>query len=476
LKTADGGELLNSVVAFIRRFVSLSESQLSAVALWVAHTHAIEAAQVTPYLNISSAEKQCGKTRLLEVLNLLVASPWMTGRASAAVLVRKIDAQSPTLLLDESDAAFKGDLQYTETLRGVLNSGHSRGGKVSLCVGKGKEIEFRDFHVFCPKAIAGIGGLPDTVADRSIPIRMKRRAPGEPVERFRARLVSRDAVDIQRQLGEWAARNVKQLPDAEPRLPEMLSDRQQDGVEPLLGIADVAGEEWPERGRKALLEILRGEAAEDDSIGVRLLRDIHSVFDAPEKMSTTDLLAALCDTNPEWLEFAHGKPLSAANLARLLKRYEIRPRTIRLADVTTKGYDRDWFNDAWARYLPREASQASQSSIDAGSTQFSETSQGVDVTRLKSHESPANTRFVTGVTAQGGGVADQGDYLFDAAVSHCREIGYASVSDLVTALGVSPAEAVRYIDKMERLGLVPAAKGGGPRPFAPPTAADLGFS
>lgn len=104
-----GSEALARIAEFIKRFVSLGESQAISVALWVAHTHVLDAAETTPYLNISSAEKQCGKTLLLEVLSLLVAKPWLTGSASKAVLVRKIDAEQPTLLLDESDAAFAGD-------------------------------------------------------------------------------------------------------------------------------------------------------------------------------------------------------------------------------------------------------------------------------------------------------------------------------------------------------------------------------
>ena len=101
--------MLRSVVAFIRRFVSLSYSQAVVLALWIIHTHAFSAAGATPYMAISSPEKQSGKTRLLEVLNILVASPWMTGRVSAAVLYRKIDKEHPTLLLDETDAAFNGE-------------------------------------------------------------------------------------------------------------------------------------------------------------------------------------------------------------------------------------------------------------------------------------------------------------------------------------------------------------------------------
>ncbi|HEY3926834.1 MAG TPA: primase alpha helix C-terminal domain-containing protein, partial [Candidatus Koribacter sp.] len=166
-------DALERTFRFVLRYVKLSEAQAEIIVLWIAHTHALSAAQSSPYVAITSAEKQCGKTRLLEVLNLLVVNPWLTGRVTAACLTRKIDKDQPTLLLDESDAAFNGEKEYAEALRGVLNTGHRRGGKASCCVGKGADT--KDFQTFCPKAIAGIGHLPDTVADRSIPILLKRK-------------------------------------------------------------------------------------------------------------------------------------------------------------------------------------------------------------------------------------------------------------------------------------------------------------
>ena len=136
--TKTGAELLENLIAFIRRFVVLSETQALLIALWIIHTHALDAADTTAYLNIHSAEKRSGKTRLLETLDLLVARPWFTGRVTSAVLVRKVAAETPTLLLDESDAAFNGNREYAEALRGVLNAGFRRGGVASLCVGQGR--------------------------------------------------------------------------------------------------------------------------------------------------------------------------------------------------------------------------------------------------------------------------------------------------------------------------------------------------
>jgi uncharacterized protein DUF3631 len=349
--------LLGEIGALLRRFVVMSPAQARVVALWVLHTHLIEASEATPYLAITSAEKRSGKTRLLEVLELLVARPWFTGRTTAAVLPRKIDSDSPTLLLDESDAAFAGDKEYAEALRGVLNSGHRRGGKTTVCVGQGANISFKDFSTFCPKAIAGIGKLPDTVADRAIPVRLERRAPGERVDRFRWREVEPQAQQLRHRLVALADVVAEILIKAQPDLPNELDDRAWDGVEPLLAIAELTGGNWPVEARAACVELYGGRELEDESTGIRLLSDIHDVFGERDRISTSDLLGALngLDEAPwgEWF----GKPLTSRALADLLKPYEIHSRTIKLADKrTAKGFLAKQFESAWACYVPSKGS------------------------------------------------------------------------------------------------------------------------
>ena len=353
-KTPDGAELLERVVWFIQRYVALSEDQALLIALWIVHTHTLDAADTTPYLNVKSAEKRSGKTRLLEVLSLLAAGSWLTGRVTAAVLVRKVAAEAPALLLDESDAAFKGDREYAETLRGVLNAGFRRGGVASLCVGQGANITYEDFPVYCPKVIAGIGKLPDTVADRSIPIELRRRRPSEKVERFRLRKVGPQALPIQQDVRAWAQRHLDSLSRAEPDLPDELDDRAQDIMEPLLAIADEVGGEWPERSRRAAVGLLTGEEREDaESLGVRLLRDIRDVFDdkSSDRLPTRKLLEALHAMEEAPWGSLRGEPLDARGLARLLKPYSVKPEKLREGDDTFRGYRRTSFEDAWVRYL-----------------------------------------------------------------------------------------------------------------------------
>jgi hypothetical protein len=263
----------------------------------------------------------------------------------------------PTLLLDESDAAFSGEKEYAEALRGVLNTGHRRGGKASCCVGQGAAIGFKDFSTFCPKAIAGIGKLPDTVADRAIPIRLKRAARDEKIDRFRLRDVKAEATSLRERMETLATGAIEILRDSRTALPDQLTDRQQDGAEPLLAIADLAGGEWPEAGRHALIELCVEARANDDSIGVRLLADIRATFNGRgiERIASAELATALAEIETSsWGEWSHGKPLSAAKLARLLGKYTITPDTIRIADRTPRGYELKDFQDAFRRYLPSE--------------------------------------------------------------------------------------------------------------------------
>jgi hypothetical protein len=355
--TVDLAALLDAVTETLARYVVLTAAQRDAIALWIAHTHAFGAADSTPYLAIYSPDKRCGKTRLLEVLEGLVAQPWLTGRVSAAALVRKIDAGCPTLLLDESDAAFNGDRDYAEVLRGVLNSGHRRGGCVSVCVGQNSNFVVKDFSAFSPKAIAGIGKLPDTVADRSIPITMRRKGKNEPVERFRYRMVQTVTAVLRAQFETWALAATPRLTVSEPILPPELNDRAGDGWEPLLAIADAAGGSWPLRARTAALELSAGIEVEDESYGVRMLSDIRDVFaefgDGEYIVASTTLVGLLKGIGEApWSTWSRGRGLDESSLAKLLRPYDIRPTKKRDSNSTTvRGYETADFEDAWERYL-----------------------------------------------------------------------------------------------------------------------------
>ena len=345
--------VLDDVARYIRRYVVLSDSQATACTLWVAHCHAFAAAEATPYLNVTSAVKQSGKTRLLEVLEPLVPSPWLTGRVSAAVLTRKVDAETPTLLLDESDAAFSHRSEYAEALRSILNSGYRRSGVSSLCVGQGAGLAYRDFSTFCPKAIAGIGALPDTVTDRSIRIALTRRAPHERVDRFRQRDAHRVGARLRTQLETWRATAVEALRDAEPALPRALGDRAADVWEPLLAIADLVGGDWPTQARHAATTLSGRVSVDDDTLAIRLLHDVGQVF-TDETIGSAELVHRLVALEDRpWADWTGGRPITQARVARLLRPFGIHPTKLRIGETTANGYTTRMFTDPWSRYLPR---------------------------------------------------------------------------------------------------------------------------
>jgi Protein of unknown function (DUF3631) len=366
----EGADLLHQVAAMLARYVAFpSQAALVAVTLWTAHAHAVTAFESTPRLALLSAEKGSGKTRTLEVLDLLVPRPMHAVSATPAALFRAVEATQPTLLFDEADTYFgpmaKGD---TEELRALVNAGHRKGAVAYRCYGDPNKMEVRAYPAFCAVALAGIGDLPPTILDRAVLVRMRRRAPDDQVEPFRRRKAAKDTDDLRDALAKWMEAHADQLAEAEPEMPPGLVDRPADVWEALLAVADLAGDAWPARARKAALELNAARVEADPSLGIALLRDLRAVWHGKEAMATERLLELLHDLEESPWGDLRGKPLDARGLARRLRPYEVRPTTIRVGDATPKGYRREDLADAWSRYLPDTTETSATSATPQGST------------------------------------------------------------------------------------------------------------
>jgi hypothetical protein len=359
----DGSALLLDLAAALTRFVALPPHGAEAIALWSIHSHALDAADTTPILAITSPTKRCGKTRVLSLLSRLVRRPLSASNITPAALFRAVESFSPTLLVDEADSF----LREREELRGVLNSGHTRDTAFVVRT-VGDEHEARPFSTWAPKAIALIGRLPDTLEDRSIMIPMRRRAPHEHVERLRSHGPAAGVFEeLRRRSMRWASDNAAKLREADPASPGDLNDRAEDNWTPLLAIADAAGGEWPDRARRAA-RALSGGVESADGTGEQLLTDLRVIFSerGAARMFSHDLVGDLnAREERPWKEWRRGKPLTQVQLAQLLRPFGIRPGTVRIGSDTAKGYALEHFAEAFAHYPPSEPSQPSQRNGDS---------------------------------------------------------------------------------------------------------------
>jgi hypothetical protein len=136
-----GVALLDDVGRFLRRFVAYpSEHTHIAHVLWTAHTHLMDAWDSTPRLAFLSPEPGSGKTRSLEVTELLVPDPVAAVNVTPAYMFRKCGSEDgpPTILFDEIDTVFGAKAREHEELRALLNSGHRRGATAGRCVVRGR--------------------------------------------------------------------------------------------------------------------------------------------------------------------------------------------------------------------------------------------------------------------------------------------------------------------------------------------------
>src|SRR5262245_17444756 len=90
----------------------------------------------TPRLAFLSAEKSSGKTRALEITELLVPRPILSVNFTPAYLFRKVanEEGAPTILHNEIDTVFGPKAKDNEEIRGLLNAGHRKGAVAGRCV------------------------------------------------------------------------------------------------------------------------------------------------------------------------------------------------------------------------------------------------------------------------------------------------------------------------------------------------------
>jgi len=246
-----GERMLLAVYNFIGRFVSYpSEAARVGHALWIVHTHLMDRWESTPRIAFLSPEPGSGKSRALDISQLLVHEPVQTVNCSPAYLFRKVGSEGGvTILYDEIDTVFGPKAKDNEDIRGLLNAGHRRGAKVGRCVVRGNTIETEEIEAYSAVALAGLGWLPDTILTRSIVVKMRKRHAGARIEPFRPRVNRAEGERVRSMIQLWARTVPAEI--EWPELPPEIQDRDADVWEALITIADLVGGKWPnERGTR----------------------------------------------------------------------------------------------------------------------------------------------------------------------------------------------------------------------------------
>jgi hypothetical protein len=421
----DGAKLLAELRAAFTRYVVLpSPLAADAVTLWTAATHAQPAWEHAPRLAVVSPLKRCGKSRLLDVVAETCHAPLITINATIAAVVRSIGADPPTLLVDEADTLWgtRKQADNNEDLRGLLNAGHQRNRPMLRWDVTSRTAEQLD--TFAMALLAAIGELPDTIMDRAVVVRMRRRAPGEQVDPYRTRRDAPLLHDLRERLATWARAHLPELQQATPAMP--LEDRAADTWEPLIAIADLAGGDWPAQARDAAATMTQAEAQqeEDTAASVRLLADLRQIFtaDDAEALYTSTILETLHQLeDAPWADW-YGHPLTTRDLARLLRPYQVESKNIREhGGAPRKGYVRADLQDAWARYVPLHPLQPLQAAEPAGQTG-------------NGHVADPQTPSATSATSPGH-VADVAEPLIPSATGLTCDV--AHVADVAAPRGAN---------------------------------------
>src|SRR6185312_10289786 len=217
----DGVRVLDELLAVLTRYVVFPDKHAAAaVALWIVATHALPAFECAPRLVITSPEKRCGKSRLLDIISGTCHQPLTSINATVAAIFRSIgDDHPPTLIIDEADTLFgsKKLAEQNEDLRALLNAGHQRGRPALRCVGPMQKPT--EFPTFAMAAVAGIGKMPDTIVDRGVNISQRRRAAGEKVAQFRSRRDGPVLATTRVLVASWAVNQIDVLSQADPDMP-----------------------------------------------------------------------------------------------------------------------------------------------------------------------------------------------------------------------------------------------------------------
>lgn len=357
-------DLILKIADLLKRHVFFKDQRLPLlIATWVLGTYVYDLFTFFGYLWINSPVKRCGKSLLEDILSHLChkATPRLSNVSEASIF--RLADLGHTLILDELENVRGEDKEKYQAVMTVLNAGFQAGGKVPRVErvrDAGFEVVY--FNAFCPKVLAGISRLVDTIEDRAFKVPMVRKTPGEKVERFNLRKQAGELAAFREELTLWAEakrKDIEALYDSLEEVPEFdrLDDRFKDISEPLISIASYADAEAANGEGRILPDLVRllldmagkrGESEKREAIGA-FVGLAEEILDSSKGdfVPTGELLKKTAEIDElSWLE-------STRALGKFLARFDLTTTKRLGADgKQARGFvlTREWVEEAKNRY------------------------------------------------------------------------------------------------------------------------------
>jgi hypothetical protein len=350
-------------LALLEDYHAMSPEHRLIVALWAIHTHVYDEFEFTPSLIPISPASGYRKTKLLQMLKLIVSEPHLTKNTTAPAMYRRLERKPRTCyLIDEGEN--QGIL--TDNVMRALLDAATEGGSIDRANG--------EFPVFFPCAIAirgQIHDLPLSILSRShvLPV-----VKGIPNKRFDKKNPGPDFPFAREMIEKWKT-TVSLNPD--PEMPDTLlkDGRVADKCRPLIAIADSFGDGYGKGARAAFVELNKHLPHQNPAIAALIA--CKGVFDARDvdRMERKALAKAVSEYDDYFSDWRgvndQGIPheLTAGELSRMLKGLGVRARSMRLGkdkdgrDKWGWCYTRTQIETAWREHCSESVTATQPSKI-----------------------------------------------------------------------------------------------------------------
>ena len=374
-------ELINEIISIIQEHIIIRQEEAVAIAYWILQTYNQNAFYYAPKLLIISPEKRCGKTTLLQLIEMLAYKPLPTSNCSQASLFKIIEKYQPTLLLDEADTFLKQNIDLTN----IVNSSFDKKHPVYRSCGKNYE-DFKKYDTFCMMAIASIGGLADTIMDRGIRINIRRKLNTETVQPLRAKIAEKRFKLLKEKCLKFMLDNGEKAGSKSFEYISGLNDRECNVWDGIISIAEIVGD------KDRVISVARALSSSDneatDSIRTALLKNILCIFKERDfkDIASQDLVASLIEIEEApWATYNHGRALTTHALGRLLREFNISSFQKVVNGSNNKHYSFNSFTDVFSRYIPEDYNKLQRNLGEDGILELMEdkTTQNIDFSDIK---------------------------------------------------------------------------------------------